>query len=444
MKTKRAGALGTTRPTVRGFVLVGETLRLPLAASLRCPRERHDHPSGQPAAHAARHHEDPRRMPGSRRQAPAHRVPAILDKVGDVLMDRAGRTDVRDEQQLFLDARATLTSERKTLMAEFERRLRKRIDDKISGKEEAKADFSTVDIANLTLVDTQVMDESVITGNITRVVENICYDELQTLNRGIGHLMGQPDLETDGNPLAPEGIVTAFADALKSQKSDERVKFQILKELNQGSLSDLNGIYQDLNKHLRGAPRRAGCARHDRQSRWRRSPARRVGEVRSQAAGAAARSRRDGDVRRMFASGQAPMPQFGPPTERPGGPPSAYGAGRAARIRASPGAPPRWPAQARARSTSRRSSSAARDRWCRRVTSRRGRWRRPGPATSPARRSSRRRCWARGSRACRRASRASTSAAAPSSSPASRRGCRTSCATCRNPRWARRRTSSSR
>ena len=59
---------------------------------------------------------------------------AILDKVGDVLMDRAGRTDVRDEQQLFLDARATLTSERKTLMAEFERRLQQRIDDKIVGR----------------------------------------------------------------------------------------------------------------------------------------------------------------------------------------------------------------------------------------------------------------------------------------------------------------------
>ncbi len=43
-------------------------------ANVRCPRERHDHSSGQPSAYAARHHEDPRRLSGSRRQAPARRV----------------------------------------------------------------------------------------------------------------------------------------------------------------------------------------------------------------------------------------------------------------------------------------------------------------------------------------------------------------------------------
>ena len=32
----------------------------------------------------------------------------ILDRVGDLLMDRASRTDVREEQQMFLDARGAL------------------------------------------------------------------------------------------------------------------------------------------------------------------------------------------------------------------------------------------------------------------------------------------------------------------------------------------------
>src|SRR4029453_16143833 len=89
-------------------------------------------------------------------------------------------------------------------------------------------------------------------GNITRVVENACHDELQLLNRGIGHLMGNPDLETDHNPLAPATIVAPFADALKGVKAESRVKFAILKELNQASLNDINGIYSDLNKHLQG------------------------------------------------------------------------------------------------------------------------------------------------------------------------------------------------
>ncbi len=175
---------------------------------------------------------------------------AMLDQVGDALMDRASRTDVRDEQQLFLDARGTLKQDRQTLMAEFEKLLRKRVDDRIAGREEPKADFSKVDSSKLTLVDTTAMDESVLTGNITRVVENLCHDELSTLNRGIGHLMGQPDLETDRNPLAPATIVEAFADAVKALQAEYRIKFQILKEVNQGSLVEINSIYSDLNRHL--------------------------------------------------------------------------------------------------------------------------------------------------------------------------------------------------
>ena len=94
------------------------------------------------------------------------------------------------------------------------------------------------------------MDESVVTGNITRVVENLCHEELQLLNRGIGHLLGQPDLETDRNPFAPAAIVEAFAESLQTIKAEAGAKFTILKELNRASLSEINGIYADLNKHL--------------------------------------------------------------------------------------------------------------------------------------------------------------------------------------------------
>src|SRR5690242_11957539 len=191
---------------------------------------------------------------------------SVLDRVSDVLMDRASKTDIRDEQQMFLDARQALKTERANLMADFEKKLRRTIDDRVAGKEEVKADFSKIDSTMLTLVDTSSMDESVITGNIIRVVENLCHDELLSLNRGIGHLLGKPDLETPDNPLAPSTIVHAFSDALKGVKTENRIKFQILKELNQAPLSDINAIYADLNRHLtnlrmmpsgRGMPHRA-------------------------------------------------------------------------------------------------------------------------------------------------------------------------------------------
>ena len=174
----------------------------------------------------------------------------ILDKVGDLLMERASRTDVRDEQNLFLDARGTLKGERPALMAEFESQLRSLINQRIANKAEPKIDFSKADTENLTLVDTSSMDETVLNGNITRVVENACHDELLTLNRGLGHLMGNPDLSTDANPLAPATIVDAFSHAVQTLKAERRIKFQIMKDLNQAPLGGIALIYKDLNLHL--------------------------------------------------------------------------------------------------------------------------------------------------------------------------------------------------
>ncbi|MEP7061496.1 MAG: DUF1631 domain-containing protein [Betaproteobacteria bacterium] len=176
---------------------------------------------------------------------------AMFDRISDLLMERASKSDIRAEQSLYLDARGALKTERAALMTEFEKGLRKRVDDRIAGREE-RLEFATSDVdpSKLTLVDTTAMDESVLTGNITRIVENACHDELSEFNRCVGYLLGKPGLETDSNPLAPQIIVGAFAEALKEIKADKAIKFQILKELNQASLGDLAAIYADLNQHL--------------------------------------------------------------------------------------------------------------------------------------------------------------------------------------------------
>jgi len=174
----------------------------------------------------------------------------MLDRVGEMLMTRAERSDVREDQALFLDSRALLHKERASLMAAFEAQLRELIDKRMKGEEDEKADFAAVDARKLTLVDTMVMDESVVLSNIVRVVENLCHEELHEFNRAVGYLLGRPELETAANPLAPTTIVRAFTEALHTIKGEAREKFAILKELNQTSLEDIGAIYADLNKHL--------------------------------------------------------------------------------------------------------------------------------------------------------------------------------------------------
>src|SRR5947207_3096572 len=162
---------------------------------------------------------------------------------------RADAPESAEDGALNRDARTALARERANLLVEFERRLRGRVDERIHVKE-TKADFSKLDVSELTLVDHLSMDESVITGNIIRVIENSAHDQLIAFNRGIGNLLDLPGLETDANPLSPTTFVEAFADALTGVNADDKIKFQILKVLNQASLADFTALYADLNKHL--------------------------------------------------------------------------------------------------------------------------------------------------------------------------------------------------
>jgi uncharacterized protein DUF1631 len=175
---------------------------------------------------------------------------ALADRLCDMLMDRAGRSDIRDEQQLFLEARQLLITSRADLMSGFESRLRTRIEDQVSGRTAERADFSKADATKLALVDLDSIDLSVIVGNIVRAIENASHEELVTLNRGIGHLLGRSVLESAQNPLGPANIVGAFAEALDAQSAQGRVKFQILKELNVAPLGEFASIYADVNRHL--------------------------------------------------------------------------------------------------------------------------------------------------------------------------------------------------
>lgn len=192
---------------------------------------------------------------------------SLQDRVSTMLFERAGKSYVREEQQVFLDARQALNVERPALMAAFEKALRSGIDARIKGEPENRADFSKLEADDLTLVDLTTLNQSLVVGNIVRSVENLCHDELLTLNRGIGHLLARPDLESRENPFGPATIFDAYARAVDGLGIESKVKFQLLKELNLAPLGEIGSIYADVNRHLASlhiVPLHSGRRRADR------------------------------------------------------------------------------------------------------------------------------------------------------------------------------------
>ena len=270
---------------------------------------------------------------------------ALLDRVCDMLMDRAGKSDARPEQQMFLEARQVLLRDRAVVMTEFEKRLRTQIEDRVSGRSDEKADFSKVDATKLALIDLNTVDESVLVGNIVRVIENACHEELLTLNRGIGHLLGKPHLEASANPLGPASIVTAFAEALGTVQAEGRAKFQILKELNQAPLGELASIYADVNRHLANLRIVPQGSVRPASARKPAAPGKRPADEKADGAAASASPAQPAEVdvmamfRRMSSHGGFPLTGHPPPPNRvyPSLPPTPSGYVPGAPIVATPG-----------------------------------------------------------------------------------------------------------
>jgi len=264
---------------------------------------------------------------------------ALADRLCDMLMERAGRSDIRDEQQLFLEARQLLITGRADLMSGFESRLRGSIEDQVSGRAAERADFSKADASKLALVDLDSIDLSVVVGNIVRAMENACHEELVTLNRGIGHLLGRSVLESAQNPLGPATIVNAFAEALDKQAAEARVKFQVLKELNVAPLREFANIYADVNRHLanlRIIP--PGSGRHA-LTRSRDHRRRRATDDKPEASQPAPETDVMAMFRRAAAHGGFPLSGHPPPPSRvyPALPPTPSGYVPGAPIVATPG-----------------------------------------------------------------------------------------------------------
>ena len=61
----------------------------------------------------------------------------------------------------------------------------------------------------------------------------------------MGYLLGRPELETDGQSARARDDRRRLCRGAEDVKAERRIKFQILKELNQASLGDIAAIYAD-------------------------------------------------------------------------------------------------------------------------------------------------------------------------------------------------------
>ena len=214
---------------------------------------------------------------------------------------------------MFLDARGALQRRSaRRCWPSSSSGCKRSIDDAFAGRAEAKAEFSKVDDARqLTLVETSTMDESVVTRqHQARRREPVLRRACSSSTAASASCSASPTSRPTATRSRPATIVDAFADALKDAQDRARIKFQILKELNQASLSEINAIYARPQQAPAGLNDRAGAAAAPGQHR---PPSGRARATRKRRRAASRRRRRSPEVdvmamfQRMFGERRTPQ-----------------------------------------------------------------------------------------------------------------------------------------
>ena len=179
-------------------------------------------------------------------------LPDIMDRVDDALFELAEQSDNNTQQSYYFDAMRKLRIERAGIEARFTQQLDEDIErtPDASGTGASQADAWDLSSTNLGLVDNDDLEISLAVTNLVAKIKSASKEELFALDKRIGWLLKDPDLEEHDNPISPASICNAYKDACKDLDTDVEIKLLLLKLFDNHVIDEVAGVYAEVNRYL--------------------------------------------------------------------------------------------------------------------------------------------------------------------------------------------------
>ena len=208
-------------------------------------------------------------------------VAGMLDKVEDALWGLANQRMDREVRDLYIDVKDLALAAAQAHRVAVPRRLpRPSSTPARAATSKPKEDFSQFDLGSLELglVNDDDLEETLKVNDMAAKLRRYCEEELAALDQRVGVLVGDANLQGEGNPFSPQAICNAFKQTCRDLESNLKVRMILHKLFDDHVLDDIRSIYKDLNTLLVERsilPKiRYGVARHSRGRPDRPAPAR--------------------------------------------------------------------------------------------------------------------------------------------------------------------------
>ncbi len=180
-------------------------------------------------------------------------VSGVMNKVDDTLFELADKAENNAIQSIYFDAMREVRIRRGNIETEFSTRLVEGYNRAVKGERSpgpGPAGSLNDPEPALGLMEDDDLEESLAVDGMASKVRESCESELFAFDRRMGVLLGDPNLEGEGNPLAPENICGAFREACDQLSSGIQVRLILLKLFDKYAAVLLPQLYSDLNRYL--------------------------------------------------------------------------------------------------------------------------------------------------------------------------------------------------
>jgi len=179
-------------------------------------------------------------------------IKTMMDSVDDALFSRAEKAENNMAQTQYFDAMRELRIIRKDIEDDFLTQFKSRFDCGIPrpGSESGMDSLNLDSESDLGLVDKNDLEEDLAVSNMVNKIRSHCLQSLYALDKRIGFLIGDTDLERFENPVGPEAVCNAFREAADRIETGLEIRLVIFKLFDKHVGGNIDGLYRELNQQL--------------------------------------------------------------------------------------------------------------------------------------------------------------------------------------------------
>lgn len=181
-----------------------------------------------------------------------HYVERMMEQIDDALFARAEKAENNMVQTQYFDAMRELRIIRKDIETDFINGFCDRFNQGVprNAGDSSALSLNFDDDSSIGLVDKNDMEEELAISNMINKTRGTCTQALYSLDKRIGFLIRDPDLEHWQNPLGPEAICASFKEAVQRIETGLEIRLVIFKLFDQHVVCHMNELYKEFNQQL--------------------------------------------------------------------------------------------------------------------------------------------------------------------------------------------------